>query len=135
MKIAAVVKNSQGGHFVEVRTDAAQRPLDIPAKPSGAGSAVNGGEFLMLALATCFCNDLYREAAERGIRLEGVEVQASADFPAVGLAAENIRYSATIRSDASEDDLARLIAETDKVAEVHNTLRAGVPVQLMGHPG
>ncbi|TFW11359.1 OsmC family peroxiredoxin [Massilia arenosa] len=133
MKIAAVVKNSQGGHSVEVRTDAAQRSLDIPAKAAGGGSAVNGGEFLMLALATCFCNDLYREAAQRGIVLEGVEVTASADFPAAGLAAENIRYSATVRSSASEDDLARLIAETDKVAEVHNTLRAGVPVQLMGH--
>ena len=31
-------------------------------KSPGRGSAVNGGEFLVLALATCYCNDLYREA-------------------------------------------------------------------------
>jgi organic hydroperoxide reductase OsmC/OhrA len=132
MKIAAVVKNGGGEHLVEVRTGDAQRPLDLPAKASGDGSAVNGGELLMLALATCFCNDLYREAAKRGIRLDAVEVQASADFPAAGLAAENIRYHATVRSPAGEDELARLIAETDKVAEVHQTIRAGVPVQLEG---
>ena len=28
------------------------RPLAVPAKPAGRGSSVNGGEFLMLALAS-----------------------------------------------------------------------------------
>lgn len=32
---------------------------------------------------------------------------------------------------ASEEDIARLLRETDAVAEVHNTLRKGVPVQLL----
>jgi hypothetical protein len=35
-----------------------------------------------------------------------------------------------VESSASEADVARLVRETDAVAEVHNTLRAGVPVEL-----
>lgn len=84
----------------------------------------------MLALATCYCNDLYREAARLGISIELCEVEASADFEGVGLAAKNIQYRARVASSASDAEVARLLRETDAVAEVHNTLRAGVPVRL-----
>lgn len=131
MRITALVDNSPAAHQVAVATDGASRPLAIPGKPGG-GSAVNGGEFLMLALATCYCNDLYREAGRLGIRLDGVQVEASADFPGVGLAATNIRYRATVQSSAPPEDIARLLAETDAVAEVHNTIRAGCPVEMDG---
>src|SRR5215475_7514133 len=77
MEISAVVKNSGVSHEVGVRTDRATRMLAIPAKAAGSGSAVNGGEFLMLALATCYCNDLYREAEHLHMALEGVEVEAT----------------------------------------------------------
>ena len=131
MRITALVDNSPAAHQVAVATDGASRPLALPGKPGG-GSAVNGGEFLMLALATCYCNDLYREAGRLGIRLDGVQVEASADFPGVGLAATNIRYRATVQSSAPPEDIARLLAETDAVAEVHNTIRAGCPVEMDG---
>ena len=78
----------------------------------------------MLALATCYCNDLYREAAKLGVQLEHVEVEASADFPGVGLAATNIAYCAKVSSPAPEATIAKLLSQTDAVAEVHNTLRA-----------
>ena len=84
----------------------------------------------MLALATCYCNDLYREAARRGVSIDSVEVEASAEFEGVGLAARNIRYKARVVSSASDADVARLLRETDAVAEVHNTVRAGVAVKL-----
>ena len=83
----------------------------------------------MLALATCYCNDLYREAAKRGVVLEHVEVTASADFPGIGLAATNIAYHAKVSSPASEATIAELLRQTDAVAEVHNTLRAGAEVR------
>jgi len=85
----------------------------------------------MLALATCYCNDLYREAQRLGISLQGAQVEAVAEFEGVGVAARNIRYKASVQSSASPDDIARLLRETDAVAEVHNTLRAGVPVELL----
>lgn len=130
MEIQAVVTSSRTGHRVSVRTDSTVRSLDIAAKQAGRGSSVNGGELLMLALATCYCNDLYREALRLGIPIEAVEVEATAEFPGVGLAATGIRYLAKIDSPAPEADILQLLRETDAVAEVHNTLRSGVPVQL-----
>jgi organic hydroperoxide reductase OsmC/OhrA len=83
----------------------------------------------MLALATCYCNDLFREAQRLGIPIEAVEVEAEAEFPGVGLSATDIRYRAKVKSAAPQADIERLLRETDAVAEVHNTLRGGVAVQ------
>ena len=130
MQISAAVTSSASGFDATVRTGTAVQTLAVPPKSGGLGSAVNGGEFLMLALATCYCNDLYREAAHLGIRVESARVEASAEFPGIGLAATNIRYRARVTSPADDDTIARLIRETDAVAEVHNTIRAGVPVSL-----
>jgi organic hydroperoxide reductase OsmC/OhrA len=131
MEISATVTNSASVHSATVRTGAVSQSLAVPAKATGLGSAVNGGEFLMLALATCYCNDLYREARRLHIPIEGVEVQATAEFPGVGLAATHIRYRAVVHSSASAEAIARLLCETDAVAEVHNTVRVGVPVELL----
>jgi organic hydroperoxide reductase OsmC/OhrA len=131
MQITAVVTNSANAHQVVVRTDGSARTLAVPPKAAGRGSAVNGGEFLMLALATCYCNDLDREAARLDVPLDSVEVEASAEFAGIGLAATNIRYRATVSSPASPAAVADLLRATDAVAEVHNTIRAGVPVQLV----
>ena len=131
MKISAKVTSSAEAHEAAVRTDGAHRSLQIPRKATGPGSAVNGGEFLMLALVTCYCNDLFREAQRLGIAIDGAEVEASAEFPGIGLAATDISYKATVRSSASDADIERLLRETDAVAEIHNTIRAGVPVRLL----
>jgi organic hydroperoxide reductase OsmC/OhrA len=129
VKISAVVRNAISRHDVVVSSAGAEQSLAVPAK-TGGGSAVNGGEFLMLALATCYCNDLYREAQRLGIVIEGVEVEATAEFPGVGLAATNIKYKAEISSSAPASAIAELLRQTDAVAEVHNTVRSGVTVTL-----
>ena len=67
MHISAIVKNTHDAHDVSVATGETIKSLDIPRREPGAGSGINGGEFLMLALATCYCNDLYREAARLGV--------------------------------------------------------------------
>ena len=131
MEISATVKSSKPRHEVTVRTGAAVQALAVPAKARGKGSAINGGELLMLALATCYCNDLYREAERLRIPLDSVEVEASAQFPDIGLAATDIRYRAQVSSPASTSAIADLLRQTDAVAEVHNTIRAGVPVALV----
>jgi organic hydroperoxide reductase OsmC/OhrA len=131
MEISATVKNAENRHEVTVRTETASQLLAIPAKCTGKGSAVNGGELLMLALATCYCNDLYREAARLNIPIDGVEVEASAEFPGVGLAATNISYRARVSSPADVSTVADLLRQTDAVAEVHNTIRTGAAVELL----
>ena len=84
----------------------------------------------MLALATCYCNDVYREAARLNIHVDSVEVEASAEFPGVGLSATNITYRAKVSSTASVTAIAELLSQTDAVAEVHNTVRAGARIEL-----
>ena len=130
MEITATVINSPGDHEARVRTGTTVQSLIVPAKSDAGGSAINGGELLMLALATCYCNDLYREAKRLQIPIEKVEVEASATFAGVGLAASNIRYRAKVASSASGAAIAELLRQTDAVAEVHNTVRTGVPVEL-----
>src|SRR4030095_11832028 len=124
MLICATVKNWPSSHQVEVRTGDIAQSLPVQSKVSGRGSSINGGEFLMLALATCYCNDLFREAGRLGILVARAQVEASAEFPGVVLAATSIRYRAKIESSASPDEVARLLRETDAVAEVHKTLLA-----------
>jgi organic hydroperoxide reductase OsmC/OhrA len=67
MIITATVRSAGIAHDVRVQTNDTERALAIAARANGRGSSINGGELLMLALATCYCNDLYREAERRGI--------------------------------------------------------------------
>jgi organic hydroperoxide reductase OsmC/OhrA len=131
VQITASVKNSGSTHETSLCTQGNRRSLDIPAKAAGGGSAVNGGELLMLALATCYCNDLYREAHRLGIAIEAVEVEATAEFAARGLSATNVTYKARVQSSAPSERIDQLLRETDAVAEVHNTLRQEVAVSLV----
>jgi uncharacterized OsmC-like protein len=130
MNIQARVTNQTGSHQVEVKTNGAVHPLDIAPKIGGSGSSVNGGELLFLALATCYCNDIYREAAKRGIALSLVEIEVEGEFGAEGEPGRNIRYHARISADASEEVIRDLMVFTDSVAEIQNTLRSGAAVQL-----
>jgi uncharacterized OsmC-like protein len=92
---------------------------------------VNGGELLFLALATCYCNDLYREAARRGIAVKSVRVDVSGIFgDAPESVADAISYDAAVEAEAVEAELLALMRHTDAVAEVQNTLRRGTPVTL-----
>jgi organic hydroperoxide reductase OsmC/OhrA len=65
MKISARVQNSEGHHQVTLNTNGAAHTVTIAPKATGFGSIANGGELLFLALATCYCNDIYREADKR----------------------------------------------------------------------
>lgn len=131
MNISATLKNAPSKNEVTVDTDGNQKSIVIPARPNGQGSSVNGGELLFLALATCFCNDLYRESARRGIVLKSVEVTVSGFFGKEGEPASNITFKADVQSDAPEKEIEALIAHVDKIAEIHNTLRHGAKVTLL----
>ena len=126
----APVKNSAGQHHVTVQTNDQARTLTIPPKATGLGSSANGGELLFLALATCYCNDIYREAAKRSISVEQVDVEVSGDFGAEGGPASNIAYRARVTAQGSEADIRELMIQTDRVAEIQNTLRVATPVTL-----
>lgn len=130
MRISACVTNSEGNHAVRLTTDDQEHSIIILPKPTGLGSSVNGGELLFLALATCYCNDIYREAAKRGLKVESVEVEVAGEFGEEGEPARNVTYTAKVAAKASESQIHDLMARTDQVAEIHNTLRKGTQVTL-----
>jgi organic hydroperoxide reductase OsmC/OhrA len=70
MEIRAQVRNRYGEHEAILTTNGESRPIAIAPRTSGCASNANGGELLFLALATCYCNDICREAAKRGIAVE-----------------------------------------------------------------
>jgi organic hydroperoxide reductase OsmC/OhrA len=131
MKISASVQNSAGRHEVTLRTNENVHSIAIPPKPTGLGSSANGGELLFLALATCYCNDIYREAAKRGLKVEQVEVEVEGDFGAEGEPAKHVTYRAKVTARASEAEIRELMSQTDRVAEIQNTLRVETPVSLV----
>ena len=130
MRVGAKVQNSEGQHQVMLHTNDNFHSLAIPPKPAGFGSSANGGELLFLALATCYCNDIYREAAKRGIQVETVEVAVEGNFGAEGESAKDVTYQAKVTARASEAEVRELMKHTDLVAEIQNTLRVETPVVL-----
>lgn len=130
MRISARVENSEGNHHVTLTTDSRVHSIHIPPKPSGYGSSANGAELLFLALATCYCNDIHREAAKRRIKVKQVEVEVQGDFSAEGEPAKNVTYRAKVVAQASEEAIRELMHHTDQVAEIQNTLRVETPVRL-----
>ncbi|MGE5641699.1 MAG: OsmC family protein [Byssovorax cruenta] len=130
MKITATVENSKDNHQVTLQTNDNVHSIVIPPKSTGYGSSANGGELLFLALASCYCNDIYREAAKRNIKVERVEVNVEGDFGVEGEPAKNVTYSAKVYADGSEDEIRELMKFTDTVAEIQNTLRVANAVTL-----
>ncbi|NUZ05357.1 OsmC family protein [Piscinibacter koreensis] len=131
MKITATLRNSGQAHAAAVCTEG--NVQEHRRSGPGAWRRVRRQRRRVsdAGLATCYCNDLYREARRLGLQVHSVEVEASADFLGVGLAASNVRYRARVHSPESAERLDRLLRETDAVAEVHNTLRAPTQVALV----
>ena len=130
MTIEASIQNTIEKNTVIVSTNDIKKQISIPPKPGG-GSSVNGGELLFLALATCFCNDIYREAGKRKMSIQAVDVFVTGQFGKEGEAGSNISYQVKIEApDHTDQQIQELISYVDEIAEIHNTLRQGVSVTL-----
>lgn len=127
MKISAEIRNQEGKHEVLLTTNDQSHSITISPKSTGFGSKANGGELLFLALATCYCNDIYREAEKRNIIVRSVEVTVEGEF---GQTAQNVTYHARVSAEASEEEIRLLMQHTDQIAEIQNTLRNGASVTL-----
>ena len=95
----------------------------VVASPAG-----NGAQLLHLSVALCVLNDTYREAERLGIELAGVAVEADGGFDD-SWRSTGIAYAVTLDSRAAAEDLARLGAVVDEVAEVPRAIRAGAAVE------
>lgn len=131
MKISATIKSQFNQLQTTVKSNNANKELKIEPKSNGYGSSINGGELLMLSLATCYCNDIYREAAKKNIAVSNVEVEFTGEFGSEGEPGSNFKYKVHVDADVSSSEIEELIQHTDKVAEIHNTLRKGLDINLV----
>lgn len=106
--------------------------IDRTKEAGGLGLGFNGGELLLLAIGGCYSNDIHREAAKRGIRVNKLEVSVKADWGGEPVRAQNVSFSVVVEADASEQDILELIRHTNAVAEIPNSLRLGTDVKLVG---
>lgn len=104
--------------------------VDRPAGDGGSGLGFNGGQLLYLAVGGCVSNDLFREAASRGIRLTNVRVIVRGDFSGAPAVSDPVAYEVELGGDASREELEELVAHVDAIAEIPNSLRRGTAVSL-----
>jgi hypothetical protein len=95
MRIAARLSNNFSQHKVEVETEGRTQSIPIARNSVGRGSSINDGELLFVALATCFCNDLYREAAKRGVEVQDVQVEVTGTFGNPGETTDELSVTAS----------------------------------------
>lgn len=104
--------------------------IDRPEQAGGMGLGFSGGELLLLAIGGCYCNDIFREASKLGMVIKSVQVDVQADWGGEPVRAQNVTYGTRIEAEASEAEILALIEQTDRVAEIPNSLRFGTPVML-----
>jgi putative redox protein len=104
--------------------------VDRPADGGGRGLGFNGGQLLYLAIGGCISNDLFREAAARGIGLTTVRVVVRGDFSGEPAVSEDVSYDVEVAGDAPRQQLEELVSHVDAIAEIPNSVRQGTPVKL-----
>jgi hypothetical protein len=87
-----------------------------------------GAHLLHLAVAGCVLNDVHREAQGLGIPIDGVRVTAYGGYDG-DWSSTGIVYTVDVATDASVEDLDRLMAVVDEVAEIPRAVRAGATVR------
>ena len=132
MKYSASMQSIDGRLDVLMKKGDKENTIEIAPQHKGFGSSISGGEILFLAIATCYCNDIYREGMKLGIKVDSVEVDVDGDYMAAGEPATNVTCRIKVIAQASEDGIRKLIEHTDSIAEIPMSLRRGTPISLTG---
>lgn len=116
------------GTFRSALPDAIAFPHRWTAEGVAVSTEFTGAHLLHLATAGCVLNDVYREAATMGIDVRGVRVRAGGGFDTDSWSSTGIEYTVDVDTSAPAEDLDRLIARVDEVAEIPRAMRAGAAV-------
>jgi len=130
MNYSASMHNNDGELDVVMKVGDRINTLQIAPKRRGYGSSISGGEMLFLAIATCYCNDLYREGRKLGIQVDGVEVDVDGEFGEPGDPAWDVKCKIKVIAQASEEEIRKLVEHTDAIAEIPKSIRNGTPISL-----
>ena len=124
------LRSVDGGPTAVISSGSFSVLADRPASGGGRGLGFNGGQLLYAAIAACFSNDLYREAATVGVTLRRVAVTVDGDFPKRGEPSMPISVDIELDGDAPEAVLGELVQLVDRIAEIPNSIRGTTPVTL-----
>jgi putative redox protein len=108
--------------------DSSSVVIDRPVSGGGRGLGFNGGQLLNLAVAGCVSNDLFREAAKRGITLDRVVVTADSDYIGDPAVSTGIEYTIEMDGNGEQAALDELVDFVDRIAEIPASIRNGTPV-------
>jgi putative redox protein len=123
------IRTIDGGSLAVGSSGSRTVTIDRSKEAGGLGLGFNG-ELLLLAIGGCYSNDVYREAAKRGVKVNAVRVTVDADWGGDPVRAQNVSFSVIVEADAGEAEILELIRHTDSVAEIPNSLRLGANVSL-----
>jgi putative redox protein len=101
-----------------------------PEGVGGDGLGYSGGQVLVLAVGTCFYNNLYYAADERGINIRSVELEVSSGWTEEPKVSSGIVINAKVEADASPADIEELIHQANHVSTVSNSVRQGTTVSM-----
>jgi putative redox protein len=124
------IQTVEGGSLAVGSSGSRTVTIDRSKEAGGLGLGFNGGELLLLAIGGCYSNDIYREAAKRGLRVNAVRITVDADWGGDPVRAQNVTFSVIVAADASEAEILELIRHTDRVAEIPNSLRLRTEVTM-----
>jgi organic hydroperoxide reductase OsmC/OhrA len=106
--------------------------VDRPdGKAGGMGLGFNGGQLLGLAIGGCFCNDLQYVAHDMGIRLASIEVTVTVFLEGSPLLATDAKMRVAVKAVDKKADVGGVIRRAQEISAVSNSLKRGVPVQIV----
>ena len=117
------------GTFRSAADDAVRFPHRWTTEGVTVEAAFTGAHLLHLAAAGCVLNDVYREAAQLGVSIDGVRVTATGGFDTDTWQSTGISYSVDIDSPAPTDQVNTVLEAVDAVAEIPKSIRAGATVE------
>ncbi len=101
-----------------------------PKGVGGDGFGYSGGQVLVLAVGTCFYNNLYYAADERGIKIISVELEVTSGWTEEPKVSSGIIISAQVEAEASPNEIEELIHHANRVSVVSNSVRQGATVAM-----
>jgi organic hydroperoxide reductase OsmC/OhrA len=106
--------------------------VDRPeGKAGGMGLGFNGGQLLGLAIGGCFCNDLHYVADDMGIHLAAIEVDVTVDFEGSPLLVTQAMMRVAITAADKGVDVDGVIRRAKEISSVSNSVRRGVPIDIV----
>lgn len=115
--------------------------VDEPPGLLGENTAQNPSEILLSALGSCLSVGIHANARARGIELTKLELELEGDINITSvwgindsskapLGITDVRIKAHIEGDASQEELAKLVAHANQWSPISNTVRNPVNLEV-----